>query len=164
MELRRRRFDLRKIVTLFYIAAFTTYLILGLQPAEAIHYEISGSLNIPSIGLSSDVTSLELKDRKLSTPDTIVGSYTKYDSKIFLIGHSTTVFEKLDQVKVGSAVEYNGKKYQIVDTKTLARNEIDMNVLLAPEPHNTLIIMTCAGELLDSQDATHRFIVTALEV
>ncbi|MBR3253043.1 sortase [Candidatus Saccharibacteria bacterium] len=163
MEIRRRRFDFRKIVTLFYVAAFTTYLILGFQPAEATHYEISGSLNIPSIGLVSDVTTLELKDRKLDTPNTIVGSYTRYDSKIFLIGHSTTVFKNLNQVKVGSIIEYNGKKYQIVDTKTLAKSEIDMNILLAPEAHNTLVIMTCAGEILENQDATHRFIVTALE-
>ena len=163
MEIRRRRFDFRKIVTLFYVAAFTTYLILGFQPAEATHYEISGSLNIPSIGLVSDVTTLELKDHKLDTPNTIVGSYTRYDSKIFLIGHSTTVFKNLNQVKVGSIIEYNGKKYQIVDTKTLAKSEIDMNILLAPEAHNTLVIMTCAGEILENQDATHRFIVTALE-
>ena len=69
MELRRRRFDFRKIVTLFYVVAFATYLILGFQPTAATHYEISGTLSIPSIGLVSDVTSLELKDHKLATPD-----------------------------------------------------------------------------------------------
>lgn len=164
MELRRRRFDFRKIVTLFYVVAFATYLILGFQPTAASHYEISGTLSIPSIGLVSDVTSLELKDHKLATPDTIVGSYTKYDSKIFLIGHSTTVFKNLNQIKVGGTIDYNGKTYQVVDTKTLAKSEIDMNVLLAPEAHNTMVIMTCAGEILANQDATHRFIVTALEV
>ena len=164
MELKRRRFDFRKIVTLFYIVAFATYLILGLQPAEAIQYEISGSLSIPSIGLTSDVTSLELKDRKLDTPNTIVGSYDSSTNKTFLIGHSTTVFKNLNQVKAGDLVEYNGKKYRIVDTKTLEKADIDMKTLLAPEDHNTLVIMTCAGEILDHQDATHRFIVTALEV
>ena len=164
MELRRRRFDFRKIVTLFYVAAFATYLILGIQPAEATHYEISGNLNISSIGLNSDVTTLELKDHRLNTPDTIVGSYTKYDSKIFLIGHSSTVFKNLNQVKIGNTIEYNGKTYRITDTKTLAKSEIDMNALLAPETRNTLVIMTCAGEILENQDATHRFIVTALEI
>ena len=164
MELRRRRFDFRKIVTLFYVVAFATYLILGFQPTAATHYEISGSLNIPSINLTSDVTSLKLENHKLNTPDTIVGSYTKYDSKIFLIGHSTTVFKNLNQVKPGELINYNGKNYLISGTKTLAKSEIDMNTLLAPEAHNTLVIMTCAGEILDGQDATHRFIVTAYEV
>ena len=164
MELKRRRFDFRKIVTLFYTVAVTTYLILGFQPAEATHYEISGELNIPSINLASDVTTLELENHRLNTPDTIVGSYTKYDSKIFLIGHSTTVFKNLNQVTPGSTIYYNGKTYQITDIKTLAKSEIDMNILLAPEAHNTLVIMTCAGEILANQDATHRFIVTALEV
>lgn len=164
MELKRRRFDFRKIVTLFYVAAFATYLILGLQPAEAIQYEISGNLNIPSIGLNSDVTSLELKDHKLDTPNTIVGSYNASANKTFLIGHSTTVFKNLNQVKVGNLIEYNGKKYRITDTKTLAKEDIDMKTLLAQETHDTLVIMTCAGKILDHQDATHRFIVTALQI
>ena len=164
MELKRRRFDFRKIVTLFYVAAFATYLILGLQPAEAIQYEISGQLNIPSIGLTSDVTSLELEDHKLNTPNTIVGSYTARTNKIFLIGHSTTVFKNLNQVKPGNLIEYNDKTYRIISTETLSKADIDMKTLLKSENQNTLVIMTCAGEILNHQDATHRFIVTALEV
>ena len=149
---------------MFYVAAFATYLILGFQPTSATHYEISGNLNIPSIGLNSDVTSLELKDHKLDTPNTIVGSYSANTNKVFLIGHSTTVFKNLEKIKVGNLVEYNGKKYRVTNTKTLAKEDINMKSLLASEDHNTLVIMTCAGEILANQDATHRFIVTALEI
>ena len=36
-----------------------------------------------------------------------------------------------------------------------------MSQLLAPSDRPTLILMTCAGDPLPNQDATHRLIVTA---
>ena len=159
-----KRFDFKRIVTLCYVVAFAAYLILGLQPAGAVQYEVSGALEIPSINLSSDVTTLELKDHKLNTPDTIVGSYSRYTTKTLLIGHSTTVFKDLNQIKVGETITYNGKKYLIKNTAIIAKPKINMDALLAPETQNTIIIMTCAGEILEGQDATHRLVVTATEL
>lgn len=159
-----KRFDFKRIVTLCYVVAFAVYLILGLQPAGAVQYEVSGALEIPSINLYSDVTTLELKDHRLNTPDTIVGSYSRYSSKTLLIGHSTTVFKDLNQAKVGEIITYNGKKYLIKDATIIAKPKINMDALLAPETRNTIIIMTCAGEILEGQDATHRLVVTATEL
>lgn len=164
MELRRRRFNFRKVFTILYIAAFLTYLIIGLQPAKAISYEFSGGLAIPSIDLITPVTSLELKDHRLNTPDTIAGSYSRYSSKTFLVGHSTTVFKSLFYVNKGDLIYYNDKIYQINKIETLAKADIDMGGLIAPEKENTLVIMTCAGEPVSETDATHRLIVTASEV
>jgi sortase (surface protein transpeptidase) len=36
-----------------------------------------------------------------------------------------------------------------------------MNELLSDAPEKTVIIMTCAGDPLPNQDATHRLIITA---
>lgn len=160
----KRRIDFRKIFSVVYVLAFGVYLAIGLQPANAKNYEISGNLVIPSINLISDITSLTLNDHKLDTPDTIVGSYSKYSGKTLLIGHSTTVFKDLKKVRLGDTIFYNGKGYKITDTKTLAKSQVDMNKILARAPSNTLIVMTCAGEILDNGDATHRFIVTATEI
>lgn len=160
----RRRIDFRKVFSLIYVLAFGVYLTIGLQPANAKNYEISGNLVIPSINLVSDITSLALSDHKLDTPDTIVGSYSKYSGKTLLIGHSTTVFKDLRQVNTGDTIFYNGKGYKIANTEILAKSQIDMNRVLARTSSNTIIIMTCAGEILDSGDATHRFIVTAVEI
>lgn len=163
MEL-KRRFDWRKIFTILYIVIFGIYIIVGLQPAEARRYEISGEINIPSIGLYSDVTTLELNNHRLDTPDTIVGSYAKYSSKTLLIGHSSTVFKNLNQVKVGENIYYNGIEYKITKMETLSKDKIDMNLLLAPSKDNTLVVMTCAGERIGENDASHRLIVTAIKV
>ena len=163
MEL-KRRFNWRRLFTILYIGAFLVYVVIGLQPVEARHYEISGNLNIPSISLNSDVTTLELNDRRLETPDTIVGSYSKYSSKVLLIGHSTTVFKDLNKTRLGDYIYYNGELFVATEIKTLLKGDIDMNMVLAPSKDPTIIIMTCAGESLDNHDATHRLIITATKV
>lgn len=140
------------------------YMILGLKPAEARHYEISGELSIPSIGLVSDVTALQLENRRLDTPDTIVGSYSEDISKILLIGHSTTVFENLHNIKLEESIEYNNNTYRVVKTETLPKAKINMGSLLSPADIQTLVIMTCAGNPVGEKDATHRLIVTAVKV
>lgn len=146
------------------MAAFAMYMVLGLQPAEARHYEISGNLTIPAIGLESDVTTLELEEQRLETPDTIVGSYAKDPSKVLLIGHSTTVFRNLNDLGVEDKINYNGDDYLVTKMETLAKDEINMNTLLAPAHDSTLVMMTCAGEMIGNRDATHRLIVTAVKI
>ena len=160
MEL-KRHINFRNVFVVLYVVAFAIYLIIGLQPAKAHDYEISGAFSIPSIGLESDVTTLELKNRKLDTPDTIVGSYSRSDGKTLLIGHSTTVFQGLDQVKLGDEFVYNGKSYYVDDISVMAREDISMMDLLKKEDRETLVVMTCAGELLGGGEATHRLIITA---
>ena len=163
MEL-KRRVDLRKLFTILYLVAFLGFLIIGFQPAEARHYEISGRLEIPSIGLFSDVTTLELNNHKLETPDTIVGSFSRNDNKTLLIGHSTTVFKNLAGARLHDLFFYNDEIFEVVKIETLAKNQINMDEILAPSDSPTIIIMTCAGEPLENQDATHRLIVTATKV
>ena len=157
----RKHLDARKTFLTVYFLAFAVYIIIGLQPAQAQNYDVSGSLSIPVIGLTSDVTTLELKDKKLDTPDTIVGSYSRVDSKVLLIGHSTTVFQDLDKVTLGDEIVYNDKTYYVDDITTLKKEEISMTNLLQREDKDTLVVMTCAGELLGEGEATHRLIITA---
>ena len=163
MEL-RRRWNFCKIFSLIYVLAFSAYIIVGLQPAEAHEYTISGNLNIPSIGLVSDVTNLTLENHKLNTPDTIVGSYTRHLGKTLLIGHSTTVFKNLENISIGDIINYNDQNYRVINIEKIAKSNIDMDKILSREKENTLIIMTCAGTILDNGDASHRFIVTATEI
>ena len=163
MEL-KRRFDFRKAFTILYIVAFLAFIVIGFQPAEAQHYEVSGQINIPSIGLTSDVTTLELVDHRLDTPDTIVGSYSKYSSKIFLVGHSSTVFKNLKNVSLNEYIYYDDKTFKVTRIETLEKANINMNLLLMPSKETTLVIMTCAGQPLGAKDATHRLIVTATKV
>ena len=108
MELKRGH-DWRRLVSILYVLAFSVYLIIGLQPAGARNYDISGEVIIPSINLDSDVTTLTLNNNRLDTPDTIVGSYSRNNNKIFLIGHASTVFKDLHRVKLGDTIYYENK-------------------------------------------------------
>ena len=160
MEL-KRKFDFRKIVTILYIVAFLVYLIIGLTPADAASYQISGGLVIPKIELISPVTTLELNDHKLNTPETIVGSYSNAFNKTLLIGHSSTIFKNLSKITGGDTIYYNDREYTITKTELLKKTDIDMDELLKSETVDTVVIMTCAGQRVGEHDASHRFIVTA---
>ena len=162
MEL-KRHLDLRYVFVGFYVLLFVIYAVIGLQPADAIDYEISADLSIPAIGLESGVTKLTLQDGKLNTPDTIVGSYSRAEHTTMLIGHSTTVFQHLDNVKVGDEIKYDYDSYYVTDIKVEAKADISMSKLLRDQSWDTLVLMTCAGKLLDNGDATHRLIITAIK-
>ena len=162
MELRKRHLDGKKIFAGLYALVFAAYLVIGLQPAEAVQYEVAAELDIPSIGLVADVTQLSLGNDGVETPETIVGSYSRTKNKTLLIGHSSTVFENLKDVGLRDEIDYNGNTYHVVGIHKMAKSDINMNQLLKTEDKDTLVIMTCAGQLLDGGDATHRLIVTAI--
>ena len=162
MEL-KKRISPKYIFIGLYFVAFLAFLIYGLQPAGAVQSEqISGKLEVPSIGLVSDVTNLELEDRKLNTPDNIVGSFSNHKNKTLLIGHSTTVFEGLKNVKLGDGLVYNDSSYNVIDVETIEKDQIKMSELLKSEENDTLVLMTCVGTLLGDGDSTHRLIITAI--
>ena len=162
MEL-RKRFDPRIVFTGAFVILLAIYIIVGLQPAEAVRsYPVSAELSIPALGLKSDVTEIAPEGRTLPTPDAIVGSYSQAANKTLLIGHSTTAFERLAGAKLRDAVEYNGHSYKISKIETRQKASIDMDKILASADEDTIVLMTCAGQLLDGGDATHRLIITAV--
>ncbi len=162
MEL-KKSVDVRKVVISVYLLLIGVYLAVGFTPskAEAFNYEISSELQIPSIGLTSDVTTLKMRDGQLNTPDSIVGSFSREKNKVFLVGHAGTVFQNLKDLKVGDEIFYDITKYTAKNIEILPKNEINMDEILQTADSETLVIMTCAGESLGRGDATHRLIVTA---
>lgn len=154
--------DLRAVFLSIYIAFFAAYLFVGLQPAGAESYEISALLEIPTINLTSDVTTLHQDGRNLTTPDQIVGSFTRSKHRTLLIGHSTTVFQNLWQLQNGDKIIYDDTLYVIENIETIEKSSVDMEELLRSSSSNdSLVLMTCAGDLLGNGDATHRLIITA---
>ena len=162
MEL-KKRLSFRKIFLVLYFAFFLAYLVVGLQPAEASEESYDESLSIPSISLETPVKRLELIDHELETPAKIAGSFSQHQNKTLLIGHSTTVFENLKDIQLGDDIYYNNKLYKVTSSEIFAKSDINMRKVLSKTEKDTLIIMTCAGELLEGGDATHRLIVEAIE-
>lgn len=163
MEL-KRHFDLKTLFFGIYFLALAVFLFFGLQPAEAFQGEYDAELSIPSISLEAPVVELQLLDHKLKTPDTIVGSFSNHQNKTLLIGHSTTVFSSLKNTRLGDIVNYDGTAYKVTSINTLEKSDVDMTEILSESEQETLILMTCAGELLDGGDATHRLIIEAVKL
>ena len=161
MEL-EKSFDLRRLLIGLYFVAFAVFVVVGFMPAEAAtSYEKDTTLVIPTIGLESDVTKVKLEQGKLSTPERIVGSFSRRQNKTLLIGHESTVFGDLDELRIGDELNYAGNEYVIVDVKMMRKEDVNMRSLLKSAEVDTVVLMTCAGENLDNGDATHRLIITA---
>ena len=158
----KKRLSSKVVFTAVYFIAFAVYLVIGLQPAEATRYIVSDQLSIPSIGLVSDVATLEVEEHELKTPDTIVGSYSNHKNKTLLTGHSTTVFTELKNVGLNSEIAYGDRIYRVVRREMIPKAEVDMDRILSEADQDTIVIMTCAGELFNDGDATHRFMLTAV--
>lgn len=153
---------IKVIFTSIFLIMLPLYFLIGFQtsiPVDALNYP---TLEISSINLKTPVSPLELDNQQLETPATIAGSYSQYPSKTLIIGHSSTVFQHLNQVRLGQILSYNGHLYQIINIETQKKTEISMAEILASTNQETLIIMTCAGTPLPNQDATHRLLVTAI--
>lgn len=162
----KRGFDYRIIFTAIYIVVAFACFAHGLKPAGATRHENFSYLGIPSVGLLSGVESLHLDNNTLRTPDLDVGSYTKKNSnRTLLLGHSTTVFRGLKDILLGQYIIYNGGVYRINSISLSKKSEINMNKLLSNDGSgiDTLVVMTCAGELYENGDASHRLILTAIK-
>lgn len=156
-----KTFDIRKCLTRLFFLLLAFYILIGLTPVKAAEIEPATEIKIPEIELSSGVALLNMENGKLSTPDELVGSFSRAENKTFLVGHSVGVFKNLDLLEVGDVITYDLVNYTIVDMKLLAKSEIVMDELLSPASVDTIVLMTCAGELTDNGDATHRLIITA---
>lgn len=131
------------------------------MPVAAVNYDISTKLEIPAIGLTSDVATLKLEEHTLHTPDNIVGSFSRTGNTTLLIGHSTTIFKDIAELNVGDVIFYGFKKYLVFDKSYVKKDKIDMDKLLTSNNFNSIILMTCAGELYNDGDASHRLILKA---
>ena len=72
------------------------------------------------------------------------------------------MFQNLDEIKHGDAIYYNNKMYLVSDISVQEKSEIDMLKLLKKDENDSIVLMTCAGELYKDGDASHRLIVTAV--
>ena len=155
------RTQIRRGTLAFFALFLPVYAFLGLQPApsaEASHYP---TLSISSIDLETPVEPLQLEGSTLTAPADIAGSFSLYTSPTLIIGHSATVFARLEQAALGAEITYDGATYVLLDRQILPKEQINMNQLLTRRTTDTLILMTCAGQPLGGQDYTHRLILTA---
>lgn len=155
---------LRVAVVTFFTIVLPIYIFVGLQPVSSAAGENYPSLTIDAIGLDTPVASLELNNQELIAPAAIAGIYDQHNGKLFIIGHSSTVFQRLAEVAPGTVITYDSQLYIITEAITVEKSAVDMTKILASTEQETLILMTCAGQSLPGQDATHRFIATAVRV
>lgn len=155
------RFHFSKVFfLLLYFLLISSLVIYGLSSSKITNAQ--SFLVVPSIGLRTPVVTIHQNpDRTLPTPDRIAGLYLASPQKLFLIGHSTTVFRPLPRLELGQTIELDGQTYYLRQKYTLEKTAIDMADLLKPATTKTLVLMTCAGDSVGNEDYTHRLILVA---
>ncbi|MBQ2638683.1 sortase [Candidatus Saccharibacteria bacterium] len=148
------------IIYFLVAAGLTTYFFVP-KPVDASSDE---RLFIPSIGLVARVENIERQGNTLKSPDYIAGAYFATAHKTVIIGHSSTIFKDLHNIKISDKFNFDNKSYIVKKIEILEKSVIDMNEIVSETEENTLVLMTCYGESLGGQDFSHRFIVTAKEV
>ncbi len=155
----------RAIFVSVYAVFLAVYIIVGLQPVSATSTtQIINTLSIPSIDLETNVTKLTLKDKELQIPDDIVGEFHTSKKNHLLLGHSTTIFKNLENLDVGDTIYYGDNRYIVSTEEIKDKDQVNMKELLKNTGAEKITLMTCAGELLENQDATRRLIITAEKV
>ncbi len=157
------------IFATYFLAAFA-FITIGLQPVKssaavyATEAETATSLlSIDAISLHAPVKKVVLSGKTLEVPEQIAGAYSVYENKTLIMGHSSTIFTRLHELKLGDKISYNGKEYTIRNIEEKQKQDIVMKDILRAEEKDTLILMTCSGDKIEgtASDHTHRLILTA---
>ena len=149
------------ILTIFSIILLAGFLYFGMQPQIA---EANSSLILeaPSISLTSPIRVIELNsDYTLTSPDRIAGLYQAAENNTFIIGHSSTIFSNLKNLKPNDHLIFNGKTYLVKTYVIQKKSEISMSKVLEAKLIPTLTLMTCHGKKIAKNDYTERIIITA---
>ncbi|MBR3220403.1 class F sortase [Candidatus Saccharibacteria bacterium] len=155
----RSRFIKCTLVALYFLA-IGIYFYQGFQPYP-VDATAPNRLFIPSINLSTPVDDVSKTGQKISVPEVIAGAYSENTNKTLLLGHSSTVFERLGDLKIGDSLVFDDNSYRITKIITVTKAEIDMSDVLAPAEQPTIILMTCTGQHIAGHDYTHRIVITA---
>ena len=131
--------------------------------ANAAGANASSSLFIPSLGINSAITPSSLSGKELSVPSSNVGVYgTLY------MGHSSGIFARLNQARVGQQLYLNGNAYTIssveinqpVWSNRKGVGAHGMNQLIALGA-SQIVLMTCSGSYVEGFGWSGRTLVFA---
>ena len=150
-----------KIFIGIYLFLFAAFGYFGLQPHN-VEANSNLILEAPKISLKSAIKVLQLNnDYTLTAPDQIAGLYYAAENNTFIIGHSSTIFGSLHNLKLNDQIKLDNHTYKITNLYIQAKDSIIMSKVLEPKATPTLTLMTCYGEKITENDYTERLILTA---
>lgn len=144
-----------------YLFLFAIFGYFGLQPHN-VEANSNLILEAPKINLKSAIKVLKLNnDYTLTSPDHIAGLYYAAENNTFIIGHSSTIFGNLHNLKLNDQIKIDGHTYKITNLYIQNKNSISMSKVLEPKSIPTLTLMTCHGEKITENDYIERLVITA---
>ena len=159
--MRLKRHYSRQIFIGIYLFTLMAIGYLGFQ-IHTVEANSNLVLEAPKIGLKSEIKVLNLNDDyTLTAPDRIAGLYYAAENNTFIIGHSSTVFSNLQDLKINDQIQLDNHSYKITKLFSQNKNSISMSKILEPKAVPTLTLMTCHGEKVADNDYSERLIISA---
>ena len=160
-KMRFKKHYSHKIFICIYLFLFAIFGYFGMQPHN-VEANSNLILEAPKISLKSAIKVLQLNnDYTLTAPDQIAGLYYAAENNTFIIGHSSTIFGSLHNLKLNDQIKLDNHTYKITNLYIQAKDSISMSKVLEPKATPTLTLMTCYGEKIAENDYTERLILTA---
>ena len=102
------------------------------------------TLEIPQIGLTSQMTRIINQGRTLPVPDNVPGYFSTNEQNLFIVGHTPGVFQRLSELPSTISIWLNGesKTYHLTRHQIMSVESISMGSLLA---YDGVVLMTCNG-------------------
>lgn len=115
------------------------------------------TLQIPQIGLTTQMTKITRHGPDLPVPENHPGYYSIHDYNLFIVGHNHTIFKRLNEIPKQILIWQNNqpKTYNLAKQETKPKEQISMDALL---DYHGIVIMTCAGNYTNS-GYSHRLIL-----
>lgn len=115
------------------------------------------TLQIPSIGFTSQMSQIHKQGSQLPVPDGQPGYYIPNDGHIFIVGHNNSIFPRLSEKPSQIIIWLNNRPstYDLVNAELAPVEDIDMDGLFA---FRGVVMMTCAGEKI-GDTYSHRLIL-----
>lgn len=115
------------------------------------------TLDIPEIDLRYKMTQVYEQGNTIPVPKTTPGYYLNKEGNIFIVGHNTTVFQRLDEMPqhINIVIDGNWQTYTLVEHAMLPVQDIDMDSIIS---YQGVVVMTCAGYRV-GETMSHRLIL-----
>ena len=182
MERKNRQFEFLKLLIAFLFTAVVLGLLFYYSPAasEELPQEISKenwiflpepdykitdtytsypdwTLSIPEIEFNQQMIQIYKQGQDLPVPDNQPGFYLPNDSHIFIVGHNTSTFSRLNEIpkQIGIWKNKEQQTYNLVASEIKPVEEISMEQIFQ---FRGVVLMTCAGQKVGNK-YTHRLIL-----
>lgn len=106
------------------------------------------TLEIPSIGLKTQMVQTYAENKDIQVPDSVPGYFIDNSQNILILGHNSSIFSRLKEIPQSISIYHNNQPttYNLQTYEDTPNENISMKSVLA---YPGVVLMTCSGEYIN---------------